>query len=302
MWSESKIRLAVIVPVWGNWHDTAECLHSLSLQTAKDFIVIVADDGSPEPPLRDLWSADSAIYVRYPHRGFAATCNDAAEAAIGRGASHLLFLNSDTICPEELMEGSLRTMERSPEAIISPTIYRHDRPARVWFSGGRVGVLTPFAACRKVYSRITNVDIVSGCALVVPATCWKELGGFDARYVTYYEDFDFVLRARACGISVCVDPSLRVLHKGSASFRGAGVWPQQYLLLSGSLIFIRGHYRGWKRIVCLCLKPAHILAVLVLNLPRLPDFGLLWKAWVRGLTTPVRGQGDRDILCPTMKN
>jgi hypothetical protein len=31
----------------------------------------------------------------------------------------------------------------------------------------------------------------------------------------------------------------------------------------------------------------------VLNLPRLPDFGLLWKAWVRGLTAPVSGQGDR---------
>jgi GT2 family glycosyltransferase len=42
MWPESRVRLAVIVPVWGNWHDTAECLHSLSLQTARDFSVIVA--------------------------------------------------------------------------------------------------------------------------------------------------------------------------------------------------------------------------------------------------------------------
>ena len=291
MWSESRVRLAVIVPVWGNWHDTAECLHSLSLQTAKNFSVIVADDGSPEPPPRDLWSTDSVTYVRYPHRGFVATCNAAAEGAMGRGASHLFFLNSDTVCPEDLIEGSLSTIERSPEAIISPIVYCHDQPARVWYSGGRLGVLTPFARCRKVYSSIIEVDIVSGCAIIVPATCWKELGGFDARYVTYYEDFDFALRARECGISVCVDPRLRVLHKGSASFRGEGIWPQQYLLLSGSLIFIRRHYRGLTRIVCLCLKPLHIMAVLVLNLPRLPNFGLLWKAWVRGLTVPVRGQG-----------
>ena len=34
-----------------------------------------------------------------------------------------------------------------------------------------------------------------------------------------------------------------------------------------------------------------ILAVLVLNLPRVPDFGLLWKAWIRGLTVPMCGRG-----------
>ena len=167
-----------------------------------------------------------------------------------------------------------------PDAILSPVIYWFDRPSQIWFSGGKMTVWVPFFRLRRAYREIAEVDIVTGCALLAPAGTWRGLGGFDRRYVTYYEDFDFTLRAKRRGVRTYVvpDPELRVWHKASGSFHRSAAWIRQYRLLASSLILIRSHYQGPRKLLCLGLKCAHFAATVILSLPELPKPHLVWKA------------------------
>ncbi len=281
----NDIRLFVIVPAYGNWGDTLACLRALDTQDCRSFRVLVADDGSPEPTPTEVHTFALAEYLRGPHLGFAGNCNRASWVALQQGGTHLLFLNNDTSFSSGFIGAWLNTIAAAPEAIISPLIFWLDKPDRVWLSGGKKTILVPYFRPTRKYSSATTVEIACGCALVVPSTAWRRLGGFDERFITYFEDFDFTLRAREIGVSASIVPDvdLRVWHKVSGSFRGKNVWHKQYHMLRSRLLFIRTHYRGIPKAMCVALEGAHLVAQLVLNLPQLPNVTMLRKSIAEGL-------------------
>jgi GT2 family glycosyltransferase len=114
-------------------------------------------------------------------------------------------------------------------------------------------------------------------------------------FVTYYEDFDFTLRAKRDGIPayVVVDRDLSVLHKVSRTTRRRGVWSKEYRMITSRLLFIRRQYRGVARYACLVLCGAHLATTLMTALPAVPDPRLLWEAVQAGLWSPA-GQPDES--------
>lgn len=288
--SDNGMRVIVIIPVYGNWEDTAECVKALESQTTRDFQILIADDGSPTSPPPGIHQSPLVQYMKNEHAGYGSNCNRAAQRAIALGATHLLFLNSDTTFPASFIETWIRKAVEIPGAILSPLIYWARYPTRIWSSGGKFTVFTPFVRSRTCFDQVTEVDIVTGCAFLAPVDSWTALGGFDAKYSMYFEDFDLTLRAKEKGIRTYVlpDPELKVMHHVSGSFRGAGAWRKYYLMLTSSLIFIRTHYRGIRKPVCLALSGAHLAMTAVLSLPELPRPRLLWSAVVRGLSSSVR--------------
>ena len=289
------VRLHVIVPVFGNWADTIDCLRMLAGQESRDFSVILADDGSPEPPPAEVHSFPFVCYTRGEHVGFAANCNTAARLAHARGATHLLFLNNDTAFSPRFIGEWLRTVRKLPEALVGPLIYWHHDPKSVWFSGGQQSILLPFFRLRREFQARTSVDVLCGCVLLVPMTAWLRLDGFHEGFVTYYEDFDFSLRAKRIGIPayVVVDRDLSVHHKVSRTTRSRGAWSKEYRMITSRLLFIRRNYRGVARCTCLSLCVAHLAVTLVTSLPAVPDPRLLWKAVQAGLWPPA-GQSDES--------
>ena len=167
------------------------------------------------------------------------------------------------------MEHWNRRVAEMPDAILSPLIYWSRHPNRIWSSGGKLTVFTAFVRFRKRFDRVTQVDTVTGCAILVPAGAWTALGGFDSKYRMYFEDFDFTLRAKQQGVPTYLlpDQDLRVLHNVSGSFRKGPVWRKHYLMLASSLIFIRSHYRGIRKPICMVLNGAHLAMTVILSLP-----------------------------------
>jgi GT2 family glycosyltransferase len=280
------IRLFVIIPVYGNWEDTVECLKALDSQTTSDFQILIADDGSPAPPPPSIVECGTAHYLRGQNLGYGANCSRAALEALARGATHFLFLNNDTSFGPAFIETWIRRAGEFPNAIISPLIYWADHPERVWSSGGKFTVLTPFVRARADFDTVTKVDTVTGCALMISADAWTAVGGFDRRYAMYFEDFDLTLRARQKGIATYIvpDSELKVLHRVSGSFRQAGAWKKHYFMVTSTLIFIRRHYKGARKPICIALSFAHLAWTAILNLPEMPAPRLLWRALIRGFT------------------
>ena len=291
----TAIRLVIVVPTYGNWTDCMECLELLSRQNEPGFHVILADDGAPTSAPTRVSELPFVTHLRLAHRGFAATCNAAAELAISKGATHLLLLNDDTTFGDSFIGTWLRKIQETPDAILGPIIYYHDRPQEVWFSGGAGSIFVPFVRFRRQPEGQMPVDILTGCALLVPVSAWKDVGGFDESYVTYYEDFDLLLRARSRGIPayLVVEPELAVQHKVARTAGRDGPWPREYRLLSSRLRFIRKTYTGWSKGTCLALAGAQLLFNLVLHLPAIPSLSRLWQAIVDGLQSSQWDTSDR---------
>lgn len=279
-----SIKLVVIIPLYGNWDDTVDCVKMLAAQNGKHFHVYLADDGSPEPPPPEIHSYDFVTYFRRPHAGFAATCNAAAVRAADEGFTHLLLLNNDTSFCSDFTRTWIEKVICFPDAIMGPQIYYSDDPGKLWYSGGSKSILIPFFRYRKDYKKQTPVDILTGCVLLVPVKTWLALGGLDETYVTYYEDFDFVLKARDAGVMVYLltESELRVWHKISRTSLMQGRWSREYRMLASRLLFIRKRYTGIEMIVCLAMAIPHVLVLGCFNLPELPRPAALLHAFRQG--------------------
>ena len=85
---------------------------------------------------------------------------------------------------------------------LEPVLLRDDALDRVQAVGDlRSRVARPWGARQR-----REVDIVTGCLLLVPAALWRELGGFDPRYFMYGEDVDLALRAHEAGYRPAITP------------------------------------------------------------------------------------------------
>jgi len=86
---------SIVIPAWNAWEHTEACLESLRPTLGVRDEVIVVDNGSTDATPRALGGFGWATVVRNDtNRGFAAACNQGAEAASGE---IVVFLNSDTV-------------------------------------------------------------------------------------------------------------------------------------------------------------------------------------------------------------
>jgi GT2 family glycosyltransferase len=108
--------------------------------------------------------------------------------------------------------------------------------------------------------RVTDVDIVNGCCMMVRSEVFRRIGLIDSRYFIYHEESDFCLRALEAGYKCGVMAEGLVWHKGSSVFKRSGKRFQRYydarnlgLLLSKNAVRVngrRGHlvsYAEWLR-------------------------------------------------------
>ncbi len=86
-----------------------------------------------------------------------------------------------------------------------------------------------------------EVDLASGCFMLVRSAALRQVGGFDEDFFLYFEDFDLSLRLRATGRLV-FDPAMRIVHHGGYAARKG--WRHQVLFLRSAWRFFRKH--GWR--------------------------------------------------------
>lgn len=80
-----------------------------------------------------------------------------------------------------------------------------------------------------------NPPIASGCFMFFRGEIFRELNGFDPRYLLYFEDFDISLRvAGIAGIAYV--PSVRIIHAGGNA-AGKGWWHIRQFLRSAGIFF-----------------------------------------------------------------
>ena len=128
------------------------------------------------------------------------------------------------------------------------------------------------------HDEVREVDAVCGAFVFIRRAALHDVGYFDPRYFLYYEETDWMARARARGWKVIFDPAVSVEHMAGTS-SGASHMALQLHLLRSEQLYIRKHFgRAAETMVRIAL--AAIEAVRL----------------VRGIVLPSRGEAAREAM------
>ncbi|MFQ5513196.1 MAG: glycosyltransferase [Myxococcota bacterium] len=212
-------RCAIVIPVWNRLDLTEQCLkHLFEVRTNTSFELIVVDNGSSDGTTQFLRSLGPRLRIIRNERnlGFARACNQGAAVA---KAPYLLFLNNDTIPLPGWLEPLLAIVEREPTvSVVGSKLLFPD--GSIQHAGVAMSRLhrTPYHIYRSVpgsssiVNRRRDLHAVTGACMLVRATAFREVGGFDEGYVNSFEDVDLCFRLVQRGHHVVYEPQSTLYH------------------------------------------------------------------------------------------
>lgn len=167
--------------------------------------VNVADDEPPAPPPSGL----RVHRIRNPHpRGFGANHN----AAFAHCATDwFLVLNPDIRLVDDAI-GALLQLARDETALLAPRILEPGKAA----PEPHRALITPWeivARHRRGYRPPREPSWIPGMFMLLRSAAYRQVGGFDARYFMYGEDFDLCARLGLAGWNMQVAEQLLVRHE-----------------------------------------------------------------------------------------
>lgn len=237
---------SAIVINWNGGHDLPACLTALMAQSWPASQIVVVDNASGDDSLMVLqgWpTVDRLVQAR--NLGFAGGANVgirattselictlnpdvtlqpdwaaticaafAADERLGAGGGKLLYPDGVTI---QHAGGRIE-----PTTLTSPHIGRGERDT-------------------GQYDRVTEVDFLTGGALMLRRSALEQVGGFDEGYYpAYYEDVDLCARLRAAGWSVRYLPLAVGQHRESTSVDRRGA--DYYRMIHGGRLRFAAKY------------------------------------------------------------
>ncbi len=196
-------------------------------ESAAEIEMIVVDNDSSDGSVEAIRSEFPTVELvaHAENRGFAAGVNSGVWVAT---QPLVLLLNTDVQTSRASIEAAAQYMVRSAQAgILGPQILSPERkpqssawrdPSLMWLALRVVGLsklrhLNFERYQEKQFTEATEVDCVSGCAMMVRRDLVKELGGLDEDYFMYFEETDFCVRARRCGKQVHYAPVGEFVHE-----------------------------------------------------------------------------------------
>ena len=204
----------------------------------------------PDRRRLDVYFVDNAssdqsaelIMTRFPavhtiansrNRGFTGGCNQALRLALVTNAEYVFLLNPDTVCPPGILDALAAFLDANPSyGVVGPWQYRYPTDATAGYNEWTV------AALRQGEEHVFFVDwpdrlspagpldgrapgtlehaYVQGSALFTRTELLRQIGLFDERFHSYYEDVDLCRRARWAGWRVALLVNLAIFHAGAS--------------------------------------------------------------------------------------
>lgn len=286
------------------------CLSSLLNTEYPRYELILVDNGSTDGSLsfalQEFSSKGVQVKALSRNYGYAKGNNFGAKEAKG---DYLIFLNPDTEVDPSWIRHLIREFEADFSiGIAQPRLLQGDR---VHFDSAGCfinpyGLVTSRAYGEKdrgQYSSVTEISYAKGAALAIRRDLWKELGGFDPIFFTYYEETDLCWRARNVGYKVVYVPKAIVYHVGGGILKRV-LYHTKFHEARGRLILLIKNYSSLNvlryvpatvllhffNVIRQLTKGESIAAVAVTKgtIWCIPNFGSIWTARRRTQTITRR--------------
>lgn len=251
--------VSIIIVNWNTKKILSDCLRSVYEQAGDvDYEVIVVDNASTDGSL-DMIKSDFERVVlleNAQNKGFATANNQGMEIAKGR---YVLLLNSDTVVLDGAIAKTVSFADAHPRAgvtgcrvlnadrTLQPTCFMFPSILNMFLSSTYLYKFFPrsrfFGRERMTWwdrSDVRQVDVVTGCFMLVRREAIDQVGVMDERFFMYAEETDWCYRFREEGWDVTFTPAGQIIHLGGQSTAKKPVAMIVQLRLS-ILKFIRKH-------------------------------------------------------------
>ncbi len=216
-------RVGVVTVTYNSGLVIDEFLKSLLAQTHSNFLLYAIDNASSDDTLARLGSYQDDRIVVVPNRenlGFAAGTNLGIQAALDATCHSVLVINNDTAFGPQLIENLLAGLsEHSCQLTVPKTLY-YDRPDKIWAAGGTLSWLRGLRpkhfgdgqTDHGQFDKSRRITFAPLCCALISSDVFRLIGCLDARYFVYFEDIDFMERARKAGLKAVYIPQATLRH------------------------------------------------------------------------------------------
>jgi GT2 family glycosyltransferase/glycosyltransferase involved in cell wall biosynthesis len=267
---ETKMDISIVIVNWNTRDILRDCLVSIYAQTKGNcFEVIVVDNGSTDGSAEMLRKEFPEVILLQNeiNRGFAAANNQGMTIARGR---YVLLLNSDTVILDDVISRSAGFADSQPKAaVVGCRVLNPDKTLQrtCFIFPSLVNMLLSSTYLYKLFPRsrffgrermtwwdrsdIREVDVVTGCFMLVRRQAIQQVGMMDEQFFMYGEETDWCYRFKQAGWTVVFMPNGEIIHLGGQSSKK--MKSEMILQLrAGILLFFRKH-KGFVsyRLACL---------------------------------------------------
>jgi len=255
--------LSVIIVNYNVKHFLEQCLYSVQA-AARELAteIIVVDNHSTDGSMAYLLPKfpDVQFLENKENLGFAKACNQGLALARGR---YILFLNPDTIVPEDCFVQCIRFIQAHPRAgglgirmidgsgkFLKESKRSFPSPLTSLYKLFGLSRLFPHS---KIFSRYhlghlpeqsnNEVDVLAGAFMMIPRDVLDQTGGFDENFFMYGEDVDLSFRIQQAGYSNYYFAGSSIIHfKGESTRKGSMNYVKMFYTAMSQ--FVRKHYGG----------------------------------------------------------
>ena len=220
--------ISIVIPVHNRKEYTRQCLACLSVQTYRNFQIIVVDDGSTDGTDEmiyrefadvivlkgdgNLWWTEATNWgIRY-----------AQQHQNSRQTNFVLTLNDDTRVNPDYLQTMLDAHQKHQPCLVGSVSVDSDNPDKLEYAGyagsgferhtagGRHAAADYGFSYRELTRRVSFVESQSlpGRGTLIPMAVFDKIGLFDSkRFIHYMADIEFSFRARKAGYRLIVNAS-----------------------------------------------------------------------------------------------
>jgi GT2 family glycosyltransferase len=260
-----QMQLSVIIVNYNVKHFLEQCLYSVrKAVTGMEAEVIVIDNNSNDNSVAYLQPKFPQVQFisNTENLGFSKACNQGLTKAKGK---YILFLNPDTIVPEDCFRQCLHFFESHPDAgavgvkmldgsgnFLKESKRSFPSPATSLYKLFGLAKLFPRSTIFSKYhlgnldeNQDHTVDVLAGAFMMVSREVTDKTGGFDENFFMYGEDVDMSYRIQQAGYKNYYFAGSSIIHfKGESTRKGSLHYVRMFY--QAMSIFVSKHYSSGK--------------------------------------------------------
>lgn len=259
------MQLSVIIVNYNVKHFLEQCLYSVQKAiSGMQGEIIVVDNDSTDKSMEYLAPGFPQVQfvANKENCGFAKACNQGLKAATGK---YILFLNPDTIVPEDCFLQCRSFFEEHPDAgaigvkmvdggglFLKESKRSFPSPMTSMFKLFGLAKLFPRSKTFARYylghldeNETNEIDVLAGAFMMIKKEVLEKVGSFDEVFFMYGEDVDLSYRIQKAGYKNYYFAGSTVIHfKGESTRKGSMNYVRMFY--NAMSLFVHKHYGGSK--------------------------------------------------------
>lgn len=225
-----------------------------------DAEIFVVDNASTDDS--ELYLQDKFPHVKFKwnktNLGFAKANNSVLPQTTG---DFILFLNPDTIVPEDCFEKCIAFFSKDPDCgalgvhmidgsgnFLKESKRSFPSPSTSFYKMLGLGKLFPHSKVFAKYyaghspeNKTISVDVLAGAFIMIPRKVLNRVKGFDEDYFMYAEDIDLSYRIKLTGYKNVYFAGTSIIHfKGESTLKKSRIYTKQFY--GAMKMFVKKHY------------------------------------------------------------